>query len=278
MTSQQNTNTLNAEFWDELCGTALAKSIGITENSVDSLEKFDNEYMGMYPYLYKYLDPKFLTDKKVLEVGMGYGTMGQYIASRCGQYHGLDIAANPVKMMNYRLERLGLEQLAIQGNMLECPYPDNYFDTVYSIGCFHHTGDIQKCFDEAFRVLKPEGYGIFMVYNQYGLRNWTQHFVATLKFFLAELGIFKKDKRLDITRRAGYDANAKKEAAPETILSSKHELRKMLSNFKSVEICNENIDAYIKLPVLRSRPFPKEKYLSTIGRVIGIDLYIVCQK
>jgi hypothetical protein len=32
----------NAEFWDELCGSHLAKSLGITDSSVESLKKFDD--------------------------------------------------------------------------------------------------------------------------------------------------------------------------------------------------------------------------------------------
>ena len=43
------------------------------------------------------------------------------------------------------------------GHMLECPLPDGSVDCVVSIGCFHHTGNLQRCIDETWRVLRPGG-------------------------------------------------------------------------------------------------------------------------
>ena len=38
----------NSEFWDELCGSHLAKSLGITDSSVISLKKFDTWYYDFW--------------------------------------------------------------------------------------------------------------------------------------------------------------------------------------------------------------------------------------
>lgn len=35
----------NSEFWNELCGSQLAKSIGVTDSSPASLKKFDDWYL-----------------------------------------------------------------------------------------------------------------------------------------------------------------------------------------------------------------------------------------
>ena len=51
----------NAAFWDELCGSSLARSIGITDASAESLARFDAAYMGHYPYLPQYLDHPLTT-------------------------------------------------------------------------------------------------------------------------------------------------------------------------------------------------------------------------
>jgi hypothetical protein len=52
---QEVVDTQNAAFWDELCGTGLAKSLGITTRDSESLKRYDEAYMAMYPYLGEYV-------------------------------------------------------------------------------------------------------------------------------------------------------------------------------------------------------------------------------
>src|SRR5438874_3674253 len=65
---QQTVDQRNADFWDTLCGWNLAKVVGITGESDDDLERFDELYLGFYPYLEQYV-PETFEGKKVLEVG-----------------------------------------------------------------------------------------------------------------------------------------------------------------------------------------------------------------
>ncbi len=72
----------NAAFWDELCGSQMARALGITDASPESLRRFDEAYLGHYPYLQQYLDHP-LRDTEVLEIGLGYGTLsGQLMDAR----------------------------------------------------------------------------------------------------------------------------------------------------------------------------------------------------
>src|SRR2546422_6785844 len=130
----------NASFWSELCGSGLARSLGISGDEPDALERFDASYFGLYPYLGGYVERFDLSGRSVLEIGLGYGTLGQYIAERGAVYHGLDIAATPVEMMQHRLQqgRFGDPTRVRQGSALENPWPAETFDFVYSIGCLHH--------------------------------------------------------------------------------------------------------------------------------------------
>lgn len=263
--SQKKIDKLNSDFWNELCGTGLAQHIGIKDNSAASLAKFDQAYLNIYPYLLNHIKPQKMKQKKVLEIGLGYGTLSQVIAEAGAEYFGLDIAANPVKMVNHRLNFLGLPENARQGNMLMCPFEDNFFDAVVSIGCFHHTGDLQRCLDETYRILKPGGRAIIMVYNKYSLRQWQQNFRSTLKSLLS----FNRDQ-LNESERAAYDANRSGEAAPETILSSISDLKKMLRKFKKATFSKENSD-----PI---RKIPREKLLNNVGKIAGLDIYFECIK
>ena len=108
------------------------------------------------------------------------------IAEAGANYLGLDIARGPVEMMKHRLFVHRLKGATMQGSMLECPIPSESEDCVVSIGCFHHTGDVQRCFDETWRVLKPDGNAYLMVYNQFSYRQWLKWPAETLRVFRAE--------------------------------------------------------------------------------------------
>jgi hypothetical protein len=68
MPEQTETDVKNAAFWNELCGSGLARSLGITESTPESLRKFDEAYMAMYPYLSRYVTEEELAGKRVLEI------------------------------------------------------------------------------------------------------------------------------------------------------------------------------------------------------------------
>ena len=39
----------NAVFWDELCGSSMARQIGIVDNSPTELARFDATFFDFYP-------------------------------------------------------------------------------------------------------------------------------------------------------------------------------------------------------------------------------------
>lgn len=127
---------------------------GINEINAESISKFDNSYLSFYSYLADYVIKENIKNKKVLEIGLGYGTLGNLIVQEGANYYGLDIAQNPVLMMQYRLKILGkgnMEQIQL-GSSLSIPHADESFDYVYSIGCLHHTGNLQQSLSEVYRV------------------------------------------------------------------------------------------------------------------------------
>ena len=44
-------DTANASFWDELCGSAAARAWGVTDSSIESLRRYDKNFLKYYPYL-----------------------------------------------------------------------------------------------------------------------------------------------------------------------------------------------------------------------------------
>lgn len=264
----------NREFWNELCGSSFARHLGISDHSLESLQIFDAAYFELYPYLLTHVPVHEMQGKHVLDIGLGYGTLGQAIADSGAIYKGLDIAEGPVNMMNHRLRMKDLQGEAVQGSMLNCPVDSETQDCVVSIGCFHHTGDIQRCFDETWRVLKPGGHAYLMVYNQFSYRQWLRWPLATLK------ALFSVNKAPDSavindSQRKAYDADGTGKGAPETVFVSTGQLKEMLSRFSEITITKENCDHI----TFRGRVlFPRNALLSTLGRAFGLDLYIHVRK
>jgi SAM-dependent methyltransferase len=262
--SQQVLDKSNAEFWDTLCGWSLARSAGITGDSPDDLRRFDELYLAYYPYLGRYVDGKALAGKKVLEVGLGYGTLGQLLASLGADYHGVDIAPGPVAMMRTRLHGLGLPEKQVQqASVLELPYPEATFDRVYSIGCLHHTGDLPRSVAEVHRVLAPGGRAVVMLYHRHSLRH--------VAFSLRDAVSRKRRQESDEGMRALYDADDAGTAAPHTDFVSIREAKRLFRAFSSVRIDVQNFDGF-RFGLRRGW------FLSNLARVVGLDLYIVADK
>lgn len=273
--SQGEIDARNQKFWDELCGTQLAKQLGVSDSSPASLAKFDKWYMDFYPYLNRHVPFAELKGNKVLEVGLGYGTMSQKLAESGADYHGLDIAAGPVSMVNHRLAQSGLPGKALQGSMLECPFGDSKFDWVVAIGCFHHTGNLHRALDEAWRVLKPGGRAMVMVYYAYSYRRWVYQWRTTWQHLLHDKhGIAKPASAASERERAHYDASTKDGVgAPETAFTSATEMQRMTAKWAKCIVNRENIGQEWLF-----RAVPRSLANRFAGPVVGLDIYCALQK
>jgi SAM-dependent methyltransferase len=267
--AQNAVDQQNREFWNELCGTVQARLLGITEITPESLERFDDWYMAAYPYLPRYLDALPLEGRDVLEIGLGFGTIGQILASRGARYRGADIAAGPVAMMNDRLRWLGSDGGAVQASALELPWPDESFDVVVSIGCLHHTGDLPRAIEEVHRVLRPGGTALVMVYNAHSFRQLVR--VPRERLHALRVRLSGAEQV-----RAMYDRNMAGEAAPHTDFVSRRELRHLLRRFSSVSVESQNFDE-VRLPFTRVM-IPRTRFLGNAARALGLDLYARARK
>lgn len=272
---RQSLDIENSSFWNELCGSALARSLGVVDCSPASLKRFDDWYMEFYPYLSTHIPFGELAGKDVLEISLGYGTVSQKLAEAGARYCGLDIAPGPVDMVNHRLRQNGLTGEAVRGSVLDAPFPDGSFDAIITIGCLHHTGDMAGSIEQCHRMLRPGGLLVVMVYNAYSYRRWLREPVSTFRYLLRELAGYRGvvDAR-KAKERAAYDANTTGEAPPHTDWVSVRSLRHMCRKFDSFSARRENIAA--------ERPFSwssRDRLLTTfIPPLTGLDIYFRCQK
>jgi SAM-dependent methyltransferase len=275
-TSNTTISDRNSAFWDELCGTQFAKSLGVTDSTPASLSKFDSWYFAFYPYLFIHIPFEDMKDKDVLEIGLGYGTVSQRVAEVGARYQGLDVAAGPVGMVNHRLQQSGFDGKATQGSILEAPFADQSFDFVVAIGCLHHTGDLKKAIAECHRLLKPGGKLVFMVYYAYSYRRFYQARRETMGYFVRELfghrSVVGNSAEIE---RAAYDANASGEGAPHTDWISIRSLRSYCKDFSSFSGQTENIDNGVPF----EKSAPRRELLKTwYPRWFGLDLYATAEK
>lgn len=257
----------NKLFWDEMCGTLLWKSLGLNEITTESLNKFDKAYFSMYPYLKSYVGDYGLENADILEIGLGFGSLSQYLFTSGKSYTGVDLASGPVKTVQARITFSGEQQRAkvFQGNATNLDLGDQSFDRVYSIGCLHHTGNTPQSISEIYRVLRSGGEAVIMLYNARSLRQ------VLLPFeFLKKKLTGQYNSNFQAYKRSRYDANSSGEEAPVTEFFSAALVKKMCSRFSHCAINRENLDF--------SKLYNREKLLNSVGRIAGTDLYIVLKK
>ena len=272
VTTTSSVDHRNQEFWDELCGTTFARSLGLVGHDRATLDAFDRSYFDFYPYLLGYVDRFPLAGARVLEIGLGYGTLGEEIVKRGAVYHGLDIAAGPVRMMQHRLAMLGVggEERIVQGSATAIPHPDASFDFVYTIGCLHHTGALAQSVEEVRRVLVPGGWAVVMIYHARSARRIKMRLRRTLAPWRGQAPVTE----VDIARM--YDADSTGLAAPHTDFSSRRQARRLFRRFDAVEIDTHNFEDFsVRGRMLTTR----DGALGTwIERWYGLDLYIVARR
>jgi 2-polyprenyl-3-methyl-5-hydroxy-6-metoxy-1,4-benzoquinol methylase len=260
----------NIAYWNELCGTRLATSLGVTDASPESLRKFDTWFFDFYPYLLQHVTLADLAGRNVLEIGLGYGSLSQKLAEGGARFTGLDIAPGPVEMVRHRLRQAHLPGDAKQGSILAAPFPDQSFDAVISIGCLHHIGDMKRGIDECWRLLRPGGTLVVMVYYAYSYRRWMQARRQTLYYLSREVAGY----RGVVTPSRGeekwdYDHDNAGRTAPHIDFISVKSLRSYCSRFSNFRCRLQNID--------QEPPFQKrtrQQLLTTAWpRILGLDIY-----
>src|SRR6266581_1098340 len=105
--------------------------------------------------------------RKVLEVGSGSGFNTKFIAEHCsGEVFALDISA--AAFTTFENTRHLPNCTVVQADLMEAPFPDNYFDFIVADGVLHHTPDTRAAVEALWRKLEPGGQFFFYVYKKMG--------------------------------------------------------------------------------------------------------------
>ena len=91
--------------------------------------------------------------KKSLELGCGTGRLANSLFQISEEVYGVDLSEEVLKIAKEKYPKLKLEC----SEVVNLPYPDNYFDMVIINGSLHHFFAVDDTFKEANRVLKTGG-------------------------------------------------------------------------------------------------------------------------
>jgi len=197
------------------------------------------------PYIYNIINKYSWTNKYVLEVGCGQGPTLNYLPGLGARVHGVDMSIDSLKKAKYGALEMGISdkvELSV-GDAEKLQFADDTFDAVICNGVLHHTNDTQAGIMEIYRVLKPGGFAIVMLYRSGNPKWWmTKTFRLVSKAFDRITG---KEQIIADWLRHQQKNNERKGTAlielfgvPILKAFSNKQCRKMFADFSSVEISN----------------------------------------
>ncbi|MFD8004214.1 class I SAM-dependent methyltransferase [Streptomyces mirabilis] len=160
-------------YWNtNPCGEQLVG--GPSSDELHHYEEFFDRYdalkYGIESHIPACLNKLNLTNRQVLEIGLGQGAEAEQLIKRGALWTGVDITETSVQRTRIRMNLRGLPFQGIhRASVLDLPFPDDSFDVVFSHGVLHHVPDIEQAQREICRVLKPGGELVVMLYSRWSL-------------------------------------------------------------------------------------------------------------
>jgi len=206
-------------------------------------------------------------NEALLEIGGGLGTDLAQFAMHRARVTNVDLSAGHLRLARENFAARGLRGEFVQQDAETLAFRDNSFDVVYSNGVLHHTPNTRRVVEEMFRVLKPGGRAIVMVYAEDSFHYW-----STLVWGIGLVeGQLRKYSMGEIMSRA-VERSDNASAHPLVKAYTKARLRELFDGFTDAEIVQRQIDMQTVPELLKHVP---ERHL---GRMMGWNLIIKARK
>lgn len=131
------------------------------------------QYHSYLPALFDRI-ARLYPNGKLLEVGCSMANDLAQMAKRGFQVTGIDLTEAGIDLARKHFALLGLRADLRVADAERLPFDNDCFDVVYSFGVLHHTPDTKKSVAEVYRVLKPGGMAVVMLYHTASL-NYFAH-------------------------------------------------------------------------------------------------------
>lgn len=204
--------------------------------------------------------------KQLLEIGGGMGTDLAQFAKHGTVITDVDLSSGHLALAQESFRLRGLKGTFVHHDAETIPFPDNSFDVVYSNGVIHHTPNTQSVVDEIFRVLKPGGKAIIMVYAENSLYYW-RNLVGWQG--LKKGALMKNSIGHVMSCSVEMSDN---DARPLVKVYTKPRLKKMFGKFNNIKIYQRQLVREEVPRILRWVPLP------WLGQLMGWNLIIKAHK
>jgi ubiquinone/menaquinone biosynthesis C-methylase UbiE len=176
----------------------------------------------------------------VLEVGCGIGLDSARMAQHGLVVTAVDLTVVGAATANARARASGFNAEYLSADAEHLPFPDATFDYVYSFGVMHHAPDTERCVDEAYRVLKPGGQALIMLYHRRSLNELVHR--------LTRVPFEERDELCPVVRRYTVD-----------------EIRRMFAKFSNVDVHSDFVFGEGYGALFRLTPRPLYRWMSRIA-------------
>ena len=117
------------------------------------------------PFSHKYFYSQFtdIQDRRILDIGCGYGFTSVNLAKRGARINSIDISPKMIELTRRNAQFNNVEK-EIEAKVMsaqEMDFRDDTFDFVVGLGVLHHL-NLELTGKEISRVLKPEGRALFI--------------------------------------------------------------------------------------------------------------------
>ena len=164
MSDSSNLKERVRAFWQaNPCGTKFADAPPGTRRFYELVEQHRYQKEWHIPEAADFGSSQGL---KVLEIGCGLGTDGAQFAKAGADYTGIDLTDASIELAQKRFELFNLAGKFQKADAERLDFADASFDLVYSHGVLHHTPDTLRAVREIYRVLRPAGRAVVMLYHR----------------------------------------------------------------------------------------------------------------
>ncbi len=235
-------------------------------HTLDWFREIEADRYGRYaPWMPDVMEFTSHGGENVLEVGGGLGIDLAQFASNGARVTDVDVSAGHLALAEEHFRLRGLQGRFVHHDAESLPFPNASFDLIYSNGVIHHTPNTADMVDEMFRVLRPGGRAIVMVYAEDSLYYW-RNLVFGAGMKEGQLGRASMARILSTSVEAsGTDAH------PLVKVYTRRRLKRLFHRFNHVMIAQRQLRP-------DELPRPLRRFRPALERVAGWNLIIKATK
>jgi glycosyltransferase involved in cell wall biosynthesis/ubiquinone/menaquinone biosynthesis C-methylase UbiE len=223
-------------------------------------------YVDYAPWMPRVMEFAAHAGDQLLEVGGGMGTDLAQFARHGAIVTDVDLSGGHLQIAQENFRLRGLTGRFVHHDAETLPFDDDTFDIVYSNGVLHHTPNTKRAVGEIFRVLKPGGRAIVMVYAESSLQYWRN---LVWHYGMKGGGGLANRSMADIMSRTVERTG--NEARPLVKVYTKRRLRALFHDFADIRIVQRQISPELVPRRLRL-------LLPLVERLAGWNLIIKARK